>query len=49
MEELNIYLSLEEMRLKSAESFKTMLRIKAKEHTLNFLLDKKKVTPIWTT
>ena len=41
MEELDIHLSLKQMKIKSAESFKNMVRIKAKEYTLDFLLDKK--------
>ena len=41
MEELEINLTLEEMRSKSAESFKRMVRIKVQEYTLNFLLEKK--------
>ena len=41
MEELQINLTLDEMRLKSADSFKRLVRIKTQEYTLNFLLEKK--------
>ena len=41
LEEFGLSLSLEEIRSKSAKSFKRMVKNRAKEYTLNFLLDKK--------
>ena len=39
LEELNIDLTLEEIKQKSKNSFKRMTRIKAKEYSLNYLLN----------
>ena len=41
LEEFGLSLSLEEMRSKSANAFKSLVKTRAKEYTLNFLLDKK--------
>ena len=41
LEEFGISYSLEDMKTKSANSFKRMVKIRAKEYALNFLLDKK--------
>ena len=38
LSELDINLSLEEIKRKSADSFKRMVKIKAKEYTLDYLL-----------
>ena len=41
LEEFGISYSLEDMKTKSANSFKRMVKNRAKEYILNFLLDKK--------
>ena len=41
LEEFGLSLSLEEIKTKSANSFRRMVKIKAKEYALNFLLNKK--------
>ena len=41
LEEFGMSSSLEDMKMNSANSFKRMVKIRAKEYALNFLLDKK--------